>query len=157
MKSTLLHSMPAFHALMEWYTLRDAVQPWLGERAVILFSHAISSETDCFICSTFFRRILIDWGENPDKLTFDEREQLVVDFGRALSTPFSRVPNELYARLAVEFSTEQIVALTAFGAMMVATNVVNNVLDVPLDEYLERYRAQAAPSTTTSSPSTGSG
>jgi len=146
MKSTLLHSMPSFHALMEWYTLRDVVQPWLGERAVILFSHAISSETDCLICSTFFRRILIDWGENPDQLQFDEREQMVVDFGRALSTPFARVPNELYARLAAEFSDEQIVALTAFGAMMVATNIVNNALDIPLDEYLETYRRHQAPS-----------
>ena len=27
-------------------------------------------------------------------------------------------------------------ALTAFGAMMVATNVVNNALEVELDEYL---------------------
>jgi hypothetical protein len=141
MKSTLLHSMPAFHALMAWYTLRDVVQPWLGERAVILFSHAISSETDCLICSTFFRRILIDWGENPDELRLDSRDQLVVDFGRALSTPFARVPKELYARLAAEFSDEQIVALTAFGAMMVATNVFNNALEVPLDEYLETYQA----------------
>ena len=32
---------------------------------------------------------------------------------------------------------EQIVALTAFGALMVATNVFNNALDVELDGYLE--------------------
>jgi hypothetical protein len=32
------------------------------------------------------------------------------------------------------------VALTAFGALMVATNVVNNALDVELDEYLLPYR-----------------
>jgi hypothetical protein len=32
------------------------------------------------------------------------------------------------------------VALTAFGALMVATNVFNNALDVPLDEYLEPFR-----------------
>ena len=32
------------------------------------------------------------------------------------------------------------VALTAFGALMVATNVVNNALDVELDDYLEPYR-----------------
>ena len=144
MKSTALHSMPAFHALMEWYTLRDIVQPFLGDRLVTLLSHAISTEADCLICSTFFRRILIDSGENPDELTLDAREQIVVDFGRRLSKPFARVPDELYARLAAEFSDEQIVALTAFGAMMVATNVFNNALDIDLDEYLEPYRAQAA-------------
>jgi alkylhydroperoxidase family enzyme len=157
MKSTLLHSMPAFHALMEWYTLRDVVRPFLGDRLVTLFSHAISAETACMICSTFFRRILIDSGENPDELTLDAREQIVVDFGRCLSKPFARVPDELFARLAAEFSEEQIVALTAFGAMMVATNVLNNALDIDLDGYLEPYRAQATPSTSSGSPSTGSG
>ena len=156
MKSTLLHSMPAFHALMEWYTLRGVVQPFLGDRLVTLFSHAISTETDCLICSTFFRRILIDAGENPDELNLDAREQLVVDFGRCLSRPFARVADELYARLAKEFSEEQIVALTGFGAMMVATNVFNNALDIDLDEYLEPYQAQAAPSTGSGNPPTGS-
>ena len=38
----------------------------------------------------------------------------------------------------------QIVALTAFGALMVATNVFNNALAVPLDEYLEPYRRAEA-------------
>ena len=34
-------------------------------------------------------------------------------------------------------------ALTAFGALMVATNVFNNALRVPLDEYLEPYPARS--------------
>ena len=45
MKRTLLHSLPAFRALMEWYPLRDSVQPFLGERLTTLFAHAISAET----------------------------------------------------------------------------------------------------------------
>ena len=52
MKRTLLHSLPAFHALMEWYALRDTVQPFLGDRLTNLFAHAISSENDCLVCST---------------------------------------------------------------------------------------------------------
>jgi alkylhydroperoxidase family enzyme len=140
MKRTLLHSRPAYRALMEWYPLRDTVTPFLGERLTNIFAHAISADNDCLICSTFFRRILIDAGEDPEAFTLDEREQLVVDFGRCLAKPFARVPDELYQRLAAEFSDEQIVALTAFGAMMVATNIVNNALAVELDEYLEGYR-----------------
>jgi alkylhydroperoxidase family enzyme len=139
MKRTLLHSMPAFRALMEWYPLRDTVQPFLGERLTTIFAHAISADTDCLVCSTFFRRILSDAGDDPDTLVLDEREQLVVDFGRALAAPGSRVPDELYARMAAAFTQEQVVALTAFGAMMLATNVVNNVLEVDLDGYLEPY------------------
>lgn len=144
MKATLLHSLPAFHALMEWYTLRDAVQPFLGERLAMIFSHAISAETDCLICSTFFRRILIEWGEDPDAFALDEREQAVVDFGRCLASPFARVPDEVYARVRSHLSSEQIVALTTFGALMVATNVFNNTLEVDLDENLEPYRKPAA-------------
>lgn len=145
MKRTLLHSMPAFHALMEWYPLRDTVQPFLGERLTDLFAHAISAETDCLICSTFFRRTLTEAGEDPDKFQMNGREELVVEFGRCLAKPFARVPDGLYSRLAAEFTDEQIVALTAFGAMMVATNVLNNALEIDLDGYLEPYRKAAAP------------
>ncbi len=140
MKATLLHSIPAFDALMTWYDLRDEVVPFLGERLADLFSHAISAGTDCLICSTYFRKALTDAGEDPDTLALDEREQVVVEFGRCLAQPSSRVPDELYDRLAAVFTGEQIVALTGFGAMMVATNVVNNVLEVELDEYLLGYR-----------------
>ena len=140
MKRTLLHSVPAFKALMEWYPLRDSVQPFLGERLTTLFAHAISAETDCLICSTFFRRMLIQTGENPERLRLDERETAVLDFGRSLAVSPFKVPDDVYQRLTSHFSPAQIVALTAFGAMMVATNVVNNALDVDLDEYLLPYR-----------------
>ncbi len=140
MKRTLLHSPPAFHALMEWYALRDTVQPFLGERLVNLFSHAISSENDCLVCSTFFRQIITESGEDPDRYELDEREEAVVEFGRCLAKPFARVPDETYTRLAATFTAEQIVALTAFGALMVATNVFNNALDVELDGFLDPYR-----------------
>ena len=140
MKRTLLHSLPAFEALMQWYPLRDTVQPILGERLTTLFAHAISAESDCLICSTFFRRMLIQTGENPDRLKLDEREAVVLDFGRALAVSPFKVPDPVYNRLASFFSAAQVVALTAFGALMVATNVVNNALHVDLDEYLQPYR-----------------
>jgi alkylhydroperoxidase family enzyme len=50
----------------------------------------------------------------------------------------------LFERLRGFFTEEQIVALTAFGAMMLATNVVNNALNVDLDAYLEPYRKTAS-------------
>jgi alkylhydroperoxidase family enzyme len=145
MKRTLLHSVPAFHALMEWYPLRDTVRPFLGERLTHLFAHAVSTETDCLICSTFFRRLLIESGEDPDALVLDDRDQVVVAFGRQLGKDAHGVSEAMYADLARRFTPEQIVALTAFGALMLATNVFNNALRVDLDGYLEPYRA-AAPS-----------
>lgn len=142
MKRTLLHSLPSFHALMEWYTLRDTVRPFLGDRGATIFSHAISAETDCLICSTFFRRILIDAGEDPDDLVLNGRERLLVDFGRQLAKNPKAVDDALYGRLTEEFSADQIVALTAFGAIMLATNIFNDALRVDLDGYLEPYRRQ---------------
>ncbi len=143
MKRTLLHSVPAFDALMTWYDLRDAVKPFLGERLTTLFAHAVSSETDCLICSTFFRRILIESGEDPDALEMDAREAAVVAYGRALAQTPHRVADAVYERVAASFTSEQMVALTAFGALMVATNVINNALGVPLDEYLQPFRRAA--------------
>jgi len=140
MKRTLAHSPLALRVLMEWYPLRDAVVPFLGERATTLFAHAISTQSDCLICSTFFRRILIDAGENPDQLKLDEKESLVVKFGRQLVVNANNVSDELTDSLSQKFSEEQIVTLTVFGAMMVATNIFNDAMGVELDDYLEPYR-----------------
>jgi alkylhydroperoxidase family enzyme len=139
MKRTLAHSHVALRALMEWYALRDEVRPFLGDRLCDLYSHAISAETECLICSTYFRRALIDRGERPEGPALDAREQAVIDFGRELATGRHRVADDTYARLAGHFTPPQIVALTAFGALMVATNVVNNALEVDLDDYLKPY------------------
>src|SRR5882762_4179481 len=129
MKRTLLHCPPAYHALMEWYTLFEVVKGFLGERLAIIFSHAISAESDCLICTTFMRRILIEWGENPNQLKLDEKGELLVAFAQAVAQPGNRVPDDVYKKLADFFTTEQIVALTAFASLMVATNIINNVLE----------------------------
>jgi alkylhydroperoxidase family enzyme len=140
MKRTLAHAPVALRVLLEWYALRDDVLPFLGERLTTLFAHAISSQADCLICSTFFRRLLIDAGENPDELTLNQREQIVVDYGRQLARDANQVGDELFEQLAGQLSPDQIVSLTAFGGMMIATNVFNNALRVDLDEYLWSYR-----------------
>ncbi len=140
MKRTLAHSPVALSALMTWYPLRDAVAAFVGDRSTVLFAHAISSRTDCLICSTFFRRLLIDSGDNPDKPELNERERALVDYGRQLAQDANGVSDDLYARLAAFLTPEQVVTLTAFGALMIATNVVNNALRVDLDEYLWPYR-----------------
>jgi hypothetical protein len=143
MKRTLLHSLPAFDALMTWYPLRNRVAAFLGERATLVFAHAISVETDCLICSTFFRRILIEWGENPEALQLSEAEADLVELGRCLGRPPYEVSDELYARVSRGRADEQIVDLMAFGAIMLATNMFNNALAVPLEHVLEPFRRKA--------------
>ncbi len=143
MKCTLARSPAALAALMQWYALYDVVLPALGQRMTTLFSHAISSKTDCLICSTFFRRWLSEQGEDPDALQLDRRERDIMEYGRQLVVDAHSVPDELFARLRSWLSEEQLVALTAFGGMMIATNIFNNALQVDLDEYLEPFRKSA--------------
>ncbi|NTU82372.1 MAG: hypothetical protein HGA45_23860 [Chloroflexales bacterium] len=140
MKRTLAHSPVALQALLEWYPLYHNVDAFLGRRATTLFTHAISTQSDCLICSSFFRRWLTEAGEDPDHLQLDEREAALVAFGRQLSADSNNVDDALYARLAHFLTPRQIVELTAFGALMLATNVFNNALRVPLDPYLEPFR-----------------
>jgi alkylhydroperoxidase family enzyme len=144
MKRTLAHSPLALHTFMHWYDLRDEVAAFLGDRATTVFTHAISTATDCLICSTFFRRWLTDSGENPDQLQLNETEQALAEFGRQLARHANDVSDELVERLRSFLSAEQLVALTAFGGLMVATNIFNNALGVDLDEYLYPYRKDAA-------------
>ncbi|HRE26314.1 MAG TPA: hypothetical protein PK954_06750, partial [Anaerolineales bacterium] len=141
MKRTLLHSLPAYHALMTWYPLFDTIKAFIGERAAIIFAHAISAESDCLICTTFMRRVLINWGEDPSSLALDERGEALVDFGRAIARQGNRIPSDLYLKLENWFTAEQIVALTGFASLMIATNVVNNALEIDLDEYLYAFKA----------------
>ena len=143
MKRTLLHSLPAYKAYMEWYTLRDEIEPFIGARGVIVYSHAISSQTDCLICSTFFRRYLIDSGEDPVNLTLSPTEQLLVEYGQQLVKDANNVSDSLFSRLADTFDDRQIVLLTTFAGLMIATNLFNNALRIPLDDYLQDYRDAA--------------
>jgi alkylhydroperoxidase family enzyme len=124
---------------MEWYPLRDELLKFIGEREFDIFAHTISTENDCIVCSVFFRKILVDSGDNPDELRLSDREQALVDFGsRCVHDPHS-INDELYGRLKSFFSDAQIVALTAFAGLMIATNLINTALRVDLDDYLVSY------------------
>jgi alkylhydroperoxidase family enzyme len=139
MKRTLLNHVPSFKALMEWYPLRDEAVKFLGEKKVNYFCYAISSENDCLICSTFFRKIIKDSGDDPDNLMISEEEQLLLDFGRKCVKDSHGIDDEMFSKLRAYYSDSEIVLLTAFAGMMIATNLINNVLQVELDEYLTSY------------------
>jgi len=87
--------------------------------------------------------LLIDAGDDPDHPKIDDRIAAVMAFGRAIATDDNEVPNDAFDAIARHFTQDQIVALTAFAAMMIATNIFNNVLQVDLDSYLWNYRNAA--------------
>jgi hypothetical protein len=140
MKRTMAHSPVALRSYMEWYPLKNEIAAIVGERPAIIFAHAISAETDCLICSTFFRKILIQWGENPDELVLNGEEQLLVDLGRAIVANNNQVPKELIIPFKQKYGEVFVVNLIAFAGIMVATNLFNNVFQVDLDDYLGEFR-----------------
>lgn len=144
MKRMLAHSPVSLHALLQWYPLRDEVKAFLDERGITLFCHAISTGNACVLCSTYFRRELMDAGEDPAKLVITEPLAAVVDYGAALAEDPNGVDDALWGRLRAAFDDTQLVALTAFGTLMIATNVFNNALRIDLDESLQGYSAGEA-------------
>jgi alkylhydroperoxidase family enzyme len=144
MKRTLARDPVALDAFLRWYDLHAEVVGFLGARPTTVFVHAISSQTDCLICSTFFRRWLTEAGEDPDALVLDEREQTLAEYGRLLAQDANAISYELFDRLRSFLDDRQLVALTALGGLMLATNVFNNALRVDLDEYLFPYREGGA-------------
>src|SRR4051794_40823496 len=98
MKWTLAHSPAALDALLSWYPLFDALVPVVGERRMWILSHAISTQSDCLVCSTFFRRLLIDAGEDPAALALDDFDALIADFGRRVAADPHSIDDALHAR-----------------------------------------------------------
>ena len=142
MKRTLLHDVPSFKTYMDWYPMYDALVPTFGDRAMTIFSYAISTGNDCLICGTFFRKILIDRGEDPDALELNETEKLLLDFGVQITRNPHSIDGEIYDKLRARYTDQQLVRLIAFAGVMYATNLFNTVAKVPLDEVLYSYTAE---------------
>jgi len=142
MKRTLARNSVALEAYMRWYPLRDEVQAFLGRDLTVFFAHAISSEADCLVCTTYFRKSMVDAGLDPDDLVLDEKAMTLLEFGRQIARDPHGVEDALYHRVAATLDPDQILTLTAFAGLMVATNLVNDVLGVGLDEYLAGYRPE---------------
>ena len=142
MKRTLLHDVQSFRTYMDWYTLYDELRPTFGDRALQIFSYAISTGNDCLICGLFFRKILVDAGEDPENLQLNETEQLLLDFGVQITKHPHSIDSAIYDKLREKYSDTVLVQLIAFAGIMYATNLFNTVAKVPLDEVLYSYRKE---------------
>lgn len=140
MKAALLHSPEALHAVLEWYKLFAKVKPFLSERLAVLYCDAISRANACELCATFMHREIVGWGEDPDNLKLDERDETVIAFGRQLAKDANRINDDLYTKLQKFFTPAQIVDLTVFGTLMIVNNLFNSALRIDLDSSLDDYR-----------------
>lgn len=139
MKATLAHSLLAFDIYMLWYPLYSEVEKILGKRLAYLFAYSISYASDCPLCSTFFRKIIIDAGEKPEALELTPSEQKLLEFGSNISKHHGKINDEVYNAVARQFNNQEMVILAAFAGQMIATNVFSNVTETDIDEYLFDY------------------
>ena len=139
MKATLGHSLPAFEIYMQWYALYDEIEKILGKRLAYLFAYSISFASNCPLCSTFFRKIIIDAGENPEGLELTEEEQKILNFGSAIASSQGNISDDVYSSVASMYNVKELVVLIAFAGQMIATNVFSNVIRTDIDEYLADY------------------
>jgi len=140
MKAVLLHSPVALKAVLEWYDLFARVTPFIGQRGAVLFSFSISRANACELCTTFMRRAIIGWGDDPESLSLTPREQVLWDYAFQLARDPNRIDDALFARLSAEFTPSQIVDLTVFGGLMIVNNVFNSALRIDVDEELNSFR-----------------
>jgi hypothetical protein len=141
MKATLGRSLMAFEVYMQWYPLYAEVEKILGKRMASLYAHSISCAADCPLCSTFFRKIIIDSGETPERPDLTEAEQNILNFGSSIAKRKGNIADHLYNSVASKYGETEMVILIAFAGIMIATNVFNNVIETEIDEYLSGYRS----------------
>jgi hypothetical protein len=139
MKATLARSLPAFEVYMQWYVLYEEIKKILGNRMAPLFAFSISQASDCPLCSTFFRKIIIDNGEDPETLQLNEREQNLLYFGAEISRCRGALNDDVYDGVKKYFNPEQLVIIIAFAGQMIATNIFSNVVETEIDDYLSDY------------------
>ena len=146
MKQVLLRSLPAYALFNDVLPLKASLRGTIGDRAVSVFSHAISEGAGCLLCSTYFRRALLQEGISPGSFTPTAEETDLIALAAVIAAPGRALDGGLEARLATRYDQRTRVELVAYGAAMLATNVLNTTIGVPLDEELERFAAGAAAS-----------
>ena len=110
-----------------------------GERLASLYAYAISYAADCPLCTTYFRKIIIDRGEDPGQFQVDEDGQHLLSFGSAIAANKGLVPEELFQAVKKRYTDAEMVILVAFAGQMIATNIFNNVVETDIDDYLADY------------------
>src|SRR5678810_815332 len=109
MKATLAHSLLAFDIYMEWYPLYAAVEKILGKRMAYLYAYSISYASDCPLCSTFFRKIIVDAGERPEALELTPSEQQLLEFGSSISKNHGKIADHVYDVIGTRFNKQEMV------------------------------------------------
>ena len=86
-------------------------------------------------------------GLNPDELSLDEKEEVLVDLAQQIVKDPTSVSDEVFEKLKSFFSDSEIVAIVGFATQMIATNNFNSVLKIDVDERLLPIQGEFKPAT----------
>lgn len=139
MKGVLLHSAPSFKLFSAVLPLKERLRATLGVRAVDVFSLAISEDSNCLLCSLYFRRALLAHGVDPNGYEPTEDEAALIEIAhRIAGEPVAHrmPPPKALKVLEAKYGAETVVAVVSYGSAMLATNRLNTTLGIPIDDDL---------------------
>jgi hypothetical protein len=139
MKATMGHSLLSFSVYMQWYPLYEELNRVLGKRLAYLYAYAVSNGAGCALCSTYFRKIMIESGEDPARLSLTDPQKKLLAFGQCIAKHQGHIANHVFNSVAEHYTKEELVIIVAFTGQMIATNIFNNVIETDIDEYLTAF------------------
>jgi hypothetical protein len=111
----------------EWYSLRDQLVPYIGERVFDLLALAISEARGDALNSERYRSILEGSGNDVANPQVTETEQLLIDWARSAARDPLSIDEAQRARFERAFNPQLRQLLVAFTALMIATSFVATV------------------------------
>jgi hypothetical protein len=108
----------------EWADLHESLLPFLGERAVGLFSYAIFDASGAAQAAATLKSQLTVLGNDVDAPEVTETERLLIDWGRAVALDPSGVAEEWGTRFERAFTPALRHILVRYAALTIATAVV---------------------------------
>ncbi|MGB3911401.1 MAG: hypothetical protein WBL06_13100 [Pseudolysinimonas sp.] len=123
----LLNNVTVFEAYTRWFDVKDELEALVGERAVTLFSLALSRAVPAPYPTAFFEGELRNGGDDPDNPQVTEAETLLLEWGRAVGADPSRVPADLVARVEQTFKPASRAVLAGYAGLMFAVCIFSLV------------------------------
>lgn len=129
----LLNNVTVFESYARWFDVKEELEQLVGERAVTLFSLALSRGARAPFPTAVFERELRDGRDDPDNPQVTEAEGLLLEWGRAVGADPGAVPADLTARIEETFKPSTRAVLAGYAGLMHAVCVFSLVaqLDPP--------------------------
>jgi hypothetical protein len=125
----------------EWYSARDELVPFIGERAFSLFAFTVFDESGGGAGAAYFRGLLTASGNNIDDPQVTETERLLIDWGRLVARDSRTLDPRWRAQFESAFKPALRALLVRFAALTIASSITQN-LEQPL--HLESQRGPTA-------------